>query len=636
VIQRILLALGAIAIAWTTMVCGVRNESRTGEPDLMSRHSRGQPFVSQTVLASGPAPSGTWSLSAYQSFVADQRADRITVSGTLPEGGRATLTLHHRPNDTTSALVLTAGEAPRGLNVQLDGAGQALRCTGSLPTMAPGPFSVSMERGGSGWAATTGGHTLQCVSTDSSGHPSVSAGLRRIDIDSIEIDGTASSPQGMRWFLTGLGVGLFAFLGMIAMRRRMPNAAALAAVGLLMGSPITAIDGARLAEALRLTQASDDWLPVTIALTLASLAIACGLASSLARRSLLMGAVPTVLLAAAWAVTWTVSDATGWAYTALFGAALGALVWAQVQASRLRFYNIISLALACALIGALEVMVRFSAVGNVWNAANTQQGAGSTATLIEQFEDLEAGQFTAYPAKGFPVRLGKKQASTRVVCLGASSTGGAFQNDSLAEFYPALLNQLSPDDTEVVNQGVGGWNSFHLRQFLDGHADRLNGEVWTIYLGVNENLPTAMPFADLYTAWKAGNLSERTRSLDNIRLFQGLRLLVRGMRPGGGVGVSASDLRENLAHIIDVAKERNVRVLLMSEGVRPDPRVLWHYFDVMSELAAAHSHVAYLDTASVLDRFNDRAFIDTNHLTPTGHSSVARAIDAELRRLGWY
>lgn len=635
-IQRLLLAAGAIAIAWTVTVCGVRSESRTGAPELMSRHSRGQPFVSQSVLASGPAPWRTWSLSAYQSFVADQTTDQITVSGTLPEGGRATLTLHHRPNDTTSALVITAGEEPRGLNVQLDGAGQALRCTGSLPTVNPGPFSITMQRGGSGWTATTGSHSMQCVSTDSTGHPSVSAGLRRINLDSVELGATASRPNTSRWLLTGGIVGLLAFFGLTAVRRNLPVTAGLAAVGLMAGSPVTAIDGARLAEALRLARANDDWLPTTLALTLTALVIAVGLASTLARRSPLLATLPTVLLAAAWAVTWSVSGVTGWTYTVLFGAVLSGLVWAQVRATQLRHYNIISLALACALIGTLEVMVRFSAVGNVWNAANTQQGAGSTATLIEQFEDLEAGQFTAYPAKGFPVRLRPKQNRQRIVCLGASSTGGAFQNDSLAEFYPALLNRLSPDDTEVVNQGVGGWNSFHLRQFLDGHADRLDGDIWTVYLGVNENLPTAMPFADLYTAWKAGDLTERTRSLDNIRLFQGLRLLVRGMRPGGGVGVSAPDLHDNLSHIIGVAQERNIRVLLMSEGVRPDPRVLWHYFDVMNELAAEHPHVEYLDTASVLDRFNDRAFIDTNHLTPTGHSGVASAIDAELRRLGWY
>jgi hypothetical protein len=91
-----------------------------------------------------------------------------------------------------------------------------------------------------------------------------------------------------------------------------------------------------------------------------------------------------------------------------------------------------------------------------------------------------------------------------------------------------------------------------------------------------------------------------------------------------------------LSHIIGVAEQRGINVLLMSEGVRPDPRVLWHYYEVMNELATEHSNASFLDTAAVLDRYNDKAFIDTNHLTPNGHTRVARAIDGELRRLGWY
>ena len=54
----------------------------------------------------------------------------------------------------------------------------------------------------------------------------------------------------------------------------------------------------------------------------------------------------------------------------------------------------------------------------------------------------------------------------------------------------------------------------------------------------------------------------------------------------------------------------------------------------MDDLAKRHSNVEYLDTATMLDQYNDRAFIDTNHLTANGHTRVARAIDAELRRLG--
>lgn len=633
---RLLIGISVLALGWLSAICASRSNARNGAPEGTSRHSRGQPFVSQSVLAKGPSPWSTWSLAAYQSFVAIDSTDRTEVSGTLPEGGRLAVTLHHRPADTTSALVITTGESPRGVRMQLDGAGQALNCTGQMNPVAPGPFRLSMARTAQGWAATMAGQTLQCTSPDSVGHPSVTAGLRRVSIDGMSVSKRPLSAPGMQAIGVGIGVSLTGLLGLLGLARLRPRTGVAVALSALIGLPILLIDGARLAEALRLIGARDDWLPLTISLTAMALTLSIGLAASFAARSWRTAVIPTLVFAALVGMVWSVSGIAGWAYTVGFGAVLGGLVWVQMHAVSLKHYNLISLGLTCALIGALEVMVRFSAVGNVWNASNTQQGAGSTATLIEQFEALEAGQYTFYPAKGFPVRLASKQASRRIVCLGASSTGGAFQNDSLNDFYPALLNQLTPEGTEVVNQGVGGWNSFHVRQFIDGHADRLDGEVWTIYLGVNENLPTAMSFSALYDAWKAGDLTERTRALDNIRLFQGLRLLVRGLRPGGGAGVSSDELKDNLGHVIEIAEQRGVNVLLMSEGVRPDPRVLWHYYEVMNELATEHSNASFLDTAAILDRYNDKAFIDTNHLTPNGHTRVARAMDAELRRLGWY
>ena len=124
--------------------------------------------------------------------------------------------------------------------------------------------------------------------------------------------------------------------------------------------------------------------------------------------------------------------------------------------------------------------------------------------------------------------------------------------------------------------------------------------------------------------------------MDRIRLFQGLRLLVRGMNPGAGVGVPAEHLKDNLEHIVQLARERGIKVLLMSEGVRPDPRILWHYSQVMEQVALSGDDVHYLDTASMLDKMSDHAFIDSNHLTPTGHHMMAKTVGAELTRLGWW
>jgi len=195
---------------------------------------------------------------------------------------------------------------------------------------------------------------------------------------------------------------------------------------------------------------------------------------------------------------------------------------------------------------------------------------------------------------------------------------------------------MAPPGVEVVNQGVGGWTSFHIRKFLDGHADSLNAEVWTLYLGVNEKMPTRMSFADLYDAWLSGGLGQQFAALDNIRLFQGLRLLVRGMQPGAGAGVPPEDFQENLEHIINLAQQRGAKLLLMSEGIRPDHQILWRYAEVMDQVAQGQQNVHYLDTALVLDEVGDRAFIDSNHLTETGHRTMAMALRTELNSLGWW
>ena len=112
--------------------------------------------------------------------------------------------------------------------------------------------------------------------------------------------------------------------------------------------------------------------------------------------------------------------------------------------------------------------------------------------------------------------------------------------------------------------------------------------------------------------------------------------MVRGMQPGAGAGVPPEELRDNLLHIVSLARARGAKVLLMSEGVRPDPRILWHYAEIMSDVAKTGTDVVYLDTATALDAVGDRAFIDSNHLTDLGHRTVASAMKAELDRLDWW
>ena len=634
---RIRFAVLSLALTVLAALCLSRTDSRNGAPYGWSRHMRGQPFVSQAVLASGPQDWNTWSLAAYQSFVSDQNANEVGVDVTLPESGRVILTPHYRASDATTALVVEVGSPPKGMFLQLDGAGQALQCSGSTSVVPAGRIQISVQTTPQGWNASIGDQQLQCATSDGPGRPAVTAGLRRIGVHAVTPSGSSQPGPGTSRLSFALGIGAIWFGLLWGIGRFSPSIATAMGIGACAGWLLVPIDGARLAEILRLIEIAEDRLPLTLSFSVAAIVGAVGLCIRLAKtHAPPIAILPAVGLTLLVAAIWPVIGIMGWVYTLFAGLALGALVWVNVHPERVPYYNLTSLGLALALLGSSEVMVRYTHVGSLWNAADTHHGAGSMGTLIEQFEGLKSGVFSLYPAKGFPVQVPPKTAPLRVACMGASSTGGAFQNDSLDEFYPARLAQMKPAGTEIINQGVGGWTSFHIRKFLDGHVDTLNAEVWTIYLGVNENLPTRMSFSDLYDAWQSGRLEQRFSALDNIRLFQGLRLLARGMQPGAGAGVPPDELKDNLMHILSLARARNVKVLLMSEGVRPDPRILWHYAEVMSEVAATGEDVHYLDTASLLDAVGDRAFIDSNHLTDLGHRTVANAMKAELDRLGWW
>ena len=320
----------------------------------------------------------------------------------------------------------------------------------------------------------------------------------------------------------------------------------------------------------------------------------------------------------------------GWLYAVFAGLSLGALVWVNVHPTRLRYYNLSALSLrgAHGLDGGDGPLHAHGVAVECSGRLPWRRFHQHAHRAVRGHEERRP---SIYPAKGFPA-LPPKRASKRVVCLGVLH-GWRFQNDS-DEFYPALT-QLQTPPRSSTRALVGGpastFASFWMAMRTTSTA------MCGPSTGVNENLPTPMPFADLYEAWKNDSLSEGIAVLDKIRLYQALRLFARSFRPGGGVGVPPESLRDNLRHIVGLAQARGVKVLLMSEGVRPDPRILWHYSVVMKEVAEESGvDVHYIDVAARLDEVGDRAFIDSNHLTDLGHRSVADLMAKGLTALGWW
>ncbi|MEC8194220.1 MAG: SGNH/GDSL hydrolase family protein [Myxococcota bacterium] len=625
----------AAAMALLAAVSLGRSAGQLDAPAGWERVTRGQPFVSQAVVASGPPPWRSWSLAAYEGFVRNAEGTRLSIDATLPESGSLTLSLSHGAAPSTG-LVIEAGAVPFGASIDADGSVSPLTCSGTLDRTPAGPISVSIEQTPSGWTATTGTQTLMCPSTTAVGKPAAIAGLRRVSVESLSVDGAGQTASMLGAVIGAVAAGAGFWAVLLFAARISDGIARAMAVASLSGWSLIHLDGARTVEILRLVDLNGHQLPLTASIVLALLTGSIGLAVRWAQRRPIQWSVgTTTLLFVTIAAIWPVIGAMGWLYTLLGGLSLGGLIWVNVHAHRIRHYNWLALALVGSLVGSIEVMVRYSHVGSLWNAADEHHGTGSMNTLFQQFEGLEAGVHSVYPSGGFPVRLPAKTRPIRIACLGASSTGGAFQNDSLDEFYPARSAQLAPPSVEVVNQGVGGWTSFHVRRFLEGHGDGLQSDVWTVYLGVNEHMPTRMTYADLYDLWSSGGGQARFAGLDNIRLFQALRLLVRGLADSAGAGVPPDHFEENLNAIAALAQSQGVKVLLMNEGIRPDPDALWQYTGVMRAVAKRHPHVEFLDTAAALDRVGDGAFMDSNHLTSLGHDTVARGMIQALSGLNW-
>jgi lysophospholipase L1-like esterase len=217
--------------------------------------------------------------------------------------------------------------------------------------------------------------------------------------------------------------------------------------------------------------------------------------------------------------------------------------------------------------------------------------------------------------------------------------------DDLGLFWPRWLGDaLTPQRVEVVNQGVGGWNSFHVRVYVESQIDRLAPEILVLYLGHNDIYTrTPAPYRALFAAWQAGRggpppaAARARRALESLRLYVGLRhVLIAARERRSTIAVPVAHARDNFAALAALMAARGGRMLLVSEGVQPDATPLAEYRSMMAGLAEGAPHVAYLDAAGRFDAggFSDD-FLDANHLSVSGHQRLAGWVAEALGAEGW-
>ena len=326
------------------------------------------------------------------------------------------------------------------------------------------------------------------------------------------------------------------------------------------------------------------------------------------------------------------------------GATLALVLWANVNAARVRWVNLLSLASVVALFAAAEGTLRLTSAGQSWaglgtGGRTTQDSAyGWVQTATRDLALFEEARHTTYPDKGYPIAIPDREAPVRLVAMGGSTTGGAFQNDNLNDFYPARLQALAGRELQVVNQGVGGWTTWQISRYLLDHLSELEPDVLTLYVGHNDLLtPMPLTYAQLQARRTSSPTAQRAGALlGGLGLFQGLRFLVASLRgEDQQVAVPISDARETLERVIAAMRGRDGWTLLMSEGLTPDPTPLAPYYQMLAELARGQKNVRYLDMAAILNVAETQGrpiFLDDCHLTGEGHTLVARTILQELQQ----
>ncbi len=503
---------------------------------------------------------------------------------------------------------------------------------------APAPperFQLGVEaRGGTLTVSVDGRPVTRCRGAWGPGALVLGAGVRRVQVDDVAV--TAGGATLVEDFggpaRAPFAGALLALVGAL-LGTRLRRGYALALLPTLLLPLLGRLDVRGLLDTLRLLEVPDALGPpllVGVPAVTAAVLVAGARASSLQGAAVrgLLGLAPAAVAAAL-----APPDAAGWLLLGALGVLVAALGWVNTHPFARRVPA--SWALVALLVLGAEGAVRLTALNTSWTRT-----AGWRRASEEFAELVELRRWRTYPDEGFPVRPPEPDpARQRIVALGGSSTGGAWQMDDIAQFWPKRLEERLPAGWEVVNQGVGGWNTLHVRLYLESQIERLAPDILVLYVGHNDILSTApVPYRDLYARWQDPSSGVRAvaDALNGSRLYVGLKYALLALRAReGAVAVPVTDARDNLAAILDLARGHGARVMLVTEGLNPDPLPMRPY-GAMQAALAAESGALYLDGADLLWRAGDPdLFLDDCHLSVPGHTRLAGWIHDALDAAGW-
>lgn len=297
----------------------------------------------------------------------------------------------------------------------------------------------------------------------------------------------------------------------------------------------------------------------------------------------------------------------------------------------------LSVLLVLGALGFLEGGVRHTSVADRWVDSADALTTQAAREALGSFDALAAAEPTTVPRRGFPVAVPPKGAAPRIVVLGGSEVAGGPWDDDPAAYFPSRLGARLGPGVEVVSQGVGDWTSLHMRLFAEAHLSSLAPDVVVVYAGRNDGVE-ALPLslAELHRHWQVHGAGAEPSALAGLRLLQGARgLLTALLAPPLGPAVPVGDAAENLAALASTTRQAGARLLLVTQGLAPDPDRLAAYNTMLADLAAAQDGAALLDAGALLHDAGAGHFVDDRHLSTSGADLLAQALQERLAALGW-
>lgn len=278
--------------------------------------------------------------------------------------------------------------------------------------------------------------------------------------------------------------------------------------------------------------------------------------------------------------------------------------------------------------------------------------------------------FTDGPLGNRDISVAKKHNEIRVACIGASTTGNYIESKEGIFSYPSELEKLLKErispEISVINCGIGGINSAELLILFELQVIDYDLDYLVIYHAYNDIRSYLTPNFQSDYSHSRQSLTEAYWKiyLSEVLPTFGLKFLsyIKRRYLSGNIRVSLLDLvgrgtvdfsinpdkglqsyQRNLQSIIDIAKARNIKIILSTycHFLYPaieNSEVHLRYQKIVKRENKIMRNLAENNSLSIVDAenlfpYDEIYFVDSVHFTPKGMRKLAEIISPSLEKL---